>query len=872
MERSHSQRYYARRMSVGARDAESASQATAERVFQAPVMQSYGLDGQMDSIEPAYKHDEHYTQDEWQRSSPYRRNDHDPQAYPSRTMQMTSGLAYSNSRSYAARAHERPDLSVETSRKPGPYPLSSSFPDGQYDFSRKWSVPDRSPLQKLEVTLGGITKEEKRARIEEAEQQARERAARSEPSMSGRSIDEINGRKHGIARKPVNGNGSRSQNQGGQRPRQEDVVIYSDAYDETNDFDGARGVLEAASVSREVNARATVSQGRTINFESGEPQNRHYGHDTALTGGAAAAAVNAYQAAKRQQYEPTSPPSNFTNYNRYGGRTGSSQRHFEDPESMTGHEVADRMPEGYKQLRAEQTVDRAEGNLDQRSQEPDPLARDVIRNHEITGPEYERSPQPAESHPARVKAGLGNDDLQPTTLSAPEGQNNLHFADIIPNIRAPQRRLRGPRILDEWKQGQVARLDAIDLDLDSPTTNDETWWERGEEGQDSKQRTSGRQTLSSRPLSSYDGYRENESVSTTFSPALMLKCGPLLRYTGLKQMSANAPNRTGQELWRGSVMIVTEDEHSSYSTVPTLRLFKQPTEIITPRTAQMDVAGGTHSAPEYIDPIAGQVKLGRTGNTLFVKPVHHLRGEVDYSPMESDEGLFERGSSVRHDHQGNSRMNGRHGKNMGRFCEVRGHRLHIQNGVTFWRFNLEVELGSEQARIAYSINRSPAIGFWVPARGQSMNLMFYSCNGFSTSVDPNIFSGPDPLWRDVLNNHQRRPFHCMLGGGDQIYNDGAMWQTQHFQNWLAIKHPGRKHEADFSPEMEEELDRFYLDHYAMWFSQGLFGLANSQIPMVNMWDDHDIIDVSTRLACCLRRVAAPLIISCRALVPIRIAS
>lgn len=28
----------------------------------------------------------------------------------------------------------------------------------------------------------------------------------------------------------------------------------------------------------------------------------------------------------------------------------------------------------------------------------------------------------------------------------------------------------------------------------------------------------------------------------------------------------------------------------------------------------------------------------------------------------------------------------------------------------------------------------------------------------------------------------------------------------------------------------------------MWFSQGLFGVANAQIPMINIWDDHDIID------------------------------
>ncbi len=854
MERSQSQRYYARRPSIDARDHESVTRLTAERVFQAPVMQSYGLDGQMDSNEQTFAYGELHAQDERQRSPLDRRSDHRPQAYSSRIDQTMSGSTHPNSRSYAARAHERPDLSVETSPNyaPGSYPLLSSFQDDEYDFSRKGSVPDRSPLQKLEVTLGDITKEEKRARIEEAEQRARERAARSGRSMSGRSNDESNGGKHGIARKPVNGNGTRPEKQGSGRQRQQDVVNYGGAYDDMNDVNGGQGVLAAASVSRGDNSRGTVARDRPANFESREQQDHRYGHDTALTGGAAAAAVNAYQAAKRHQYELTSPTtdtSTFTNYNRYGGRTGSSQRQSGDYEPTTENEHADLMHPGRKQLQGERTGDRAEANIAQRSKESDPLSRDDVRINEITGPEYERSLQTADGERAREQVGFGNDGSQQTILSRDEGQNNRHFSDIIHHIKAPPRRLRGPRALDEWKQGEVASLGATDLDLDSPNTNDETWWERGAEGRDSIPRMRGRQTQSSHPVRSYDGPRENESVSTTFSPALMLKCGPLLRYTGLKRTTANAPHSTGKEVWRGSVMIVTEDEHSSYSTVPTLRLFKQPTEIITPHTTQMNGVGGAHLPSEHIDLLAGQAKVGRTGNTLFVKPVHHLRSEVDYSAMEHDQGLFERVSSVSVDHQTFSRVSARHGENMGRFREVRGHRLHIQNGVTFWRFNLEIELGSEQARIAYCINGGPAIGFWVPARSQSMNVMFYSCNGFSTSVNPNIFSGPDPLWRDVLNNHQTRPFHCMLGGGDQIYNDGAMWQTKHFQNWLAIKHPGHKHEADFSPEMQEELEQFYLNNYAMWFSQGLFGLANSQIPMVNMWDDHDIIDVSIHLAC-----------------------
>jgi len=56
------------------------------------------------------------------------------------------------------------------------------------------------------------------------------------------------------------------------------------------------------------------------------------------------------------------------------------------------------------------------------------------------------------------------------------------------------------------------------------------------------------------------------------------------------------------------------------------------------------------------------------------------------------------------------------------------------------------------------------------------------------------------------------------------------------------KNPIIKHNAPFTSEMQNELETYYLERYCMWFSQGLFGMANSQIPMVNMWNDRDIID------------------------------
>jgi hypothetical protein len=345
---------------------------------------------------------------------------------------------------------------------------------------------------------------------------------------------------------------------------------------------------------------------------------------------------------------------------------------------------------------------------------------------------------------------------------------------------------------------------------------------------------------------------------TRFKPQLHLKCGPLLRFCGIK--APRVPGKAGRnsrdqardkEIWRGTVMIVTQDSQSSYDIAPTLRLFAQPIELLPPPPHEIHEE---ELAPEYIDPIVGHPKLGRKGETLYTRPVEHLEEAKDLSRDETDSGLFEATRSPPDDplpkgetelpgsFAGRKKRSAMDGEKAGKYKDVRGFRLHRERGCTFWRFNVEVELRRTQQRIAYRINRGPAMGFWVPAKGQSMNVMFHTCNGFSLSVDPDHFSGPDPMWRDVLNTHQSAPFHVMIGGGDQIYNDAAMRETRLFREWLTIRNPLHKHNAPFSPAMQEELEHFFFERYCMWFSQGLFGLANSQIPMVNMYDDHDIID------------------------------
>ncbi|KAK2048156.1 hypothetical protein LZ31DRAFT_459375 [Colletotrichum somersetense] len=408
-----------------------------------------------------------------------------------------------------------------------------------------------------------------------------------------------------------------------------------------------------------------------------------------------------------------------------------------------------------------------------------------------------------------------------------------------------------PVYLDEWKKATVGSLSGAMLDLsDERLASDDKdipWWEGG------KRRGS---TSRPRKAEAFDGEYDDTHAPTRFKPPLFLKCGPLLRYCGLKHEKVPARNRNiavnERTIWRGSVMIVTLDSDSSYEIAPTLRLFVQPIELLPP--PPLEISGDQGLPPEYVDPIAGIPKLGRRGETLYVRPVEHLDEAKDLSRDETDNGLFEKTRSPPDYTQpdGSPDLPGSFasrrkrveidGEKVSKYKDVRGFRLHAERGCTFWRFNIEIELHENQQRIAYRINRGPAMGFWVPALGQSMNIMFHSCNGFSASVNPDDFSGPDPMWRDVLNTHQSQPFHVMIGGGDQIYNDCLMDQSKQFREWLAIRNPLHKHNAPFTPTMQDELERAYLERYCMWFSQGLFGLANSQIPMVNMWDDHDISD------------------------------
>lgn len=183
---------------------------------------------------------------------------------------------------------------------------------------------------------------------------------------------------------------------------------------------------------------------------------------------------------------------------------------------------------------------------------------------------------------------------------------------------------------------------------------------------------------------------------------------------------------------------------------------------------------------------------------------------------------------------------------------VEAQNLLSEMGISFWRFSLEIPMTEAEQQIHYQINtNAAAANFYVPSLEQTMNIAFHSCNGFSMGVDPADFNGS--LWSDVIKEHDKVHYHVMLGGGDQIYCDSVNQYTEHFREWIEAEH-GRKDRIPWSPEMRDELHRFYLFHYMAWFGSGFWRgpkgstqqanlpLAFASIPMINIFDDHDIID------------------------------
>ncbi|TDL25496.1 hypothetical protein BD410DRAFT_886816 [Rickenella mellea] len=169
-----------------------------------------------------------------------------------------------------------------------------------------------------------------------------------------------------------------------------------------------------------------------------------------------------------------------------------------------------------------------------------------------------------------------------------------------------------------------------------------------------------------------------------------------------------------------------------------------------------------------------------------------------------------------------------------------------EKGHSIWRFAIKVSLNDADQRVDYKIKTygpgacKREASFWVPAKDDSMRILFHSCNGFSTNVKPDSFAGP-ALWNDVQRIHSERAFHVMIGGGDQVYSD-AVRVTGPLKAWANELDPKKRAKVPFTDPLGADIDNWYFKNYCDWYSKEPFSQCAAQIPSVQIFDDHDIID------------------------------
>ncbi|KAJ3044004.1 hypothetical protein HDV00_003532 [Rhizophlyctis rosea] len=182
----------------------------------------------------------------------------------------------------------------------------------------------------------------------------------------------------------------------------------------------------------------------------------------------------------------------------------------------------------------------------------------------------------------------------------------------------------------------------------------------------------------------------------------------------------------------------------------------------------------------------------------------------------------------------------------GRQRVARALELDTYENHVFYRFEVEVvlgDVGGGDKAVVYRINNDRAYTFYVPPAGTNCRVFAMSCNGFSSDVtNPEEAGGFRPLWDDMMRRHRQRPFHVMLGGGDQLYMDQIFIKNEEVMAWLKMDDRETRTSAPFADSTRTSVTKFCFETYVNHFTNEALAEPFATVPYVFQWDDHDIFD------------------------------
>lgn len=130
----------------------------------------------------------------------------------------------------------------------------------------------------------------------------------------------------------------------------------------------------------------------------------------------------------------------------------------------------------------------------------------------------------------------------------------------------------------------------------------------------------------------------------------------------------------------------------------------------------------------------------------------------------------------------------------------------FRNQYQFWRFQLDIPLKEYHQIVTYTascFDKLDVYTFHLSAIQESMRWAFHSCNGFSDiaqELKDRFGEKTAPMWADLLDRHDAMPFHVLLGGGDQLYQD-RMLKEEFMNPWLEEKDPKKRLAMQCLPPM-----------------------------------------------------------------------
>ncbi|MFM2044197.1 MAG: hypothetical protein RLY86_2773 [Pseudomonadota bacterium] len=164
--------------------------------------------------------------------------------------------------------------------------------------------------------------------------------------------------------------------------------------------------------------------------------------------------------------------------------------------------------------------------------------------------------------------------------------------------------------------------------------------------------------------------------------------------------------------------------------------------------------------------------------------------------------------------------------------------------LRLWRYDFAVPRGAQDGRIGYGFDgQEQRWHVTIPGTDVPPRIAYAACGGAEDeSKIETAGLSRNARWAHLLGRHRAEPFHLLLLGGDQVYADGLWERVPALAPVGALPILRRAAVAAVPDELPFQLDVWYLATYRHAWSQAEAAAVLASVPIVAMWDDHDIVD------------------------------